>query len=122
KYTIGNEWEKIKQEDKNKVIAAIDRYLQKAEQSYKKYNCYHNELYPIIHGTFPGDDKLMRRLSLTDLALKLGDKKKESPQNVREWIQFQRRERSLSSVFAQNTMPYYQAIAEDLKHQIPLRR
>lgn len=117
-----DQWDNMKNEIQTAVRKAFQKALAFRVHVKEEVGAFQTRLVPKIHGAFEEDTKLMKGISLDDLQLQFKGSNKDEPSNVREWIVFQRQERSLSSVFASNTLPYYQAIAEDLKHQIALRR
>jgi hypothetical protein len=122
-YKGSDGWSQLSQPNRDSVMKAVARVHAQHFEIFIKHGVFHIQVVPQIHGVFTaGNDKLMRRLSLSNVKMTTGEKKK-NPTTVREWISHQRQQKSLSSVVTKNiSMAFFDATADGLKHQIALRR
>jgi hypothetical protein len=122
-YKGSDGWSQLSPSNQAGIMNAVAKVHAQHFDIFIRDSVFHIQSTPTIHGVFTaGNDKLMRRLSLSNVKMTTGEMKK-NPTTVREWIVHQRQQKSLSSVVTKNiTMAFFDATADGLKHQIPLRR
>eukprot|EP00761_Pharyngomonas_kirbyi_P000887 gb/GECH01000888.1/.p1 GENE.gb/GECH01000888.1/~~gb/GECH01000888.1/.p1 ORF type:complete len:1257 (+),score=317.96 gb/GECH01000888.1/:1-3771(+) len=118
---VHNQWNQLPDDIQFHIHESFEKLVDQKEKNKKQFNAYHREHVPTIHGVVQNEEKVMRRLSLSRTDVQVQEET-EGPASVRDWVVDLRRERSLSSVIASNLMSIYQAMTDDLQHQLPLRK